>query len=104
MVSKIGVWWSTRAPVTNNMLLYSMLLCKKIARSPGGVKNVSPLIWGGGKQNISLNTCRESNSFRSTPVLPQCDLWKRHRLPSDSWLARESDHRHLCHCLYADRT
>ena len=33
-------------PVTNYMLLYSTLLCKKIARAPGGVKNKSPLRWG----------------------------------------------------------
>ena len=41
-------------PVTNYMLLYSTLLCKKIARARGGVKNISSLRWGGGaKQNRS---------------------------------------------------
>ena len=34
-------------PVTNYMLLYSTLLCTKIARAPGGVKNISSLRWGG---------------------------------------------------------
>ena len=29
-------------PVTNYMLLYSALLCKKIARAPGGRKNYKP--------------------------------------------------------------
>ena len=30
------------------MLLYSTLLCKKIARAPGGHKNLCSLSWGGG--------------------------------------------------------
>ena len=37
-----------RPPVTNYMLLYSTLLCKRIARAPGVVKNISSLRWGGG--------------------------------------------------------
>ena len=35
-----------RPSVTNYMLLYSTLLCKKIARALGGVKIISPLRWG----------------------------------------------------------
>ena len=36
-------------PVTNFMLLYSTLLCKKIARAPGGVQKYKPTKrWGGG--------------------------------------------------------
>ena len=35
-----------------------MLLCEKIARATGGVKNISPLSWGGGGQNRSSWTNR----------------------------------------------
>ena len=45
-------------PVTNSMLLHSTLLCKKIARAPGGQNNLCSLSWGGGaKQNRSETRC-----------------------------------------------
>ena len=37
-----------RPPVTNYMLLYSTLLCKKIARAPGGHKRFMLTKLGGG--------------------------------------------------------
>ena len=43
--------------VTNYMLLNSTLLCKKIAGAPGGVKNVRPLSWGGGAEQIRELSC-----------------------------------------------
>ena len=48
-----------RPPVINYMLLHSTLLCKKIARAPGGHKNLCSLSWGGGggqnRSKISYN-------------------------------------------------
>ena len=44
-------------PITNYMLLYSTLLCKKIARAPGGHKRfVLTKPGGGGKQNRSYDS------------------------------------------------
>ena len=47
-----------RPPVTNYMLLYSRLLCKKVARAPGGRKKYKPTRLGGWEQNrspVSIN-------------------------------------------------
>ena len=41
-------------PQLQIMLLYSTLLCKKIAPAPGGVKDISPLSSGGGQNRSFL--------------------------------------------------
>ena len=46
-------------PVTKYMLLYSTLLCRKIAHAPGERKRYKPTkLGGGGKQNRSGKTLR----------------------------------------------
>ena len=64
-------------PVTNFMLLYSALLCKIIARAPGGVKNISSLSWGGVRNRKApqnqvnkspLSKCQQSNRCMTGPV------------------------------------
>ena len=50
-------------PVTNCMLLYSTLLCKKIARAPGGHNRFMPTKPGGGNR-IYLYKSMLKRAFR----------------------------------------
>ena len=50
-------------PVTNWMLLYSTLLCKKIARGPGESKNISSLRWrGGDRKDPTIEATKKQQS------------------------------------------
>ena len=86
-------------PVTNYMLLYNTLLCKKIARVPGGHKKLMLTKLGGGDRidpndnsYVTLRLSKPSYNFRSCTLcqhdLPPGLLFpspNQRQLPSERW-------------------
>ena len=89
-------------PVTNR-LLYSTLLCKKIARAPGGGGKIITSL-GGGEQNRSRKSvehihCRQSSFLlKNTVALVEnrtCSNWLDTVCPKFCWLWTKKVNEHL---------
>ena len=65
-------------PPVTNYTLYSTLLCKKTSTCAWGVKDISPLSWGGAKQNRSSFEL-VLNHFNFTPWVILCITMTKQR-------------------------